>query len=353
MTWAFLDDHANEDEKLQEVGGATAWYWACGLMYCRRKERERRTKGRQYNFIPKAAALGLYPDPKAAQHVKKLVEIGLWEEVEGGYIVPGYRKVYGSDGTEVPPPLDDEEPPSQPPAPPIQPARPSAAQLGGQARARQASRGPAGRFQPAASSNQPVGPAAVQPAGNQPRVRVPGPAPDPDTRSEFRPAAADPKDLTGHGDEAPDSEAASAAGRVDVDVPTEPRNKAEALEMPICARAKFVQDRPDMAPWLLPQEWPEVQRIGKVFEEATGHPRPLGPYHADGGVRAVVALFAVGLMPSDIERGVRLVVASGWWKAATRGLQSLSIEVITRELSKASTAATSSSASKYATMVTD
>jgi hypothetical protein len=152
MTWAFIDDKANENEKLQSVGGGAAWYWACGLMYCRRKESERRQRGERVDFIPTNQALVLFPDPKARAHVAKLVTAKLWHKVDGGYSVNDYRKVYGGPA----------------PAEPIQPAgpadiQPTPSQLGGKARAAAASRGPAGTFQPKASRlDQPSQPHARQ-----------------------------------------------------------------------------------------------------------------------------------------------------------------------------------------------
>lgn len=149
MPWAFLDDRANENEKLLAVGGAAAWYWACGLMYCRRKENERRQRGERVDFIPAAQAPALFADPKARQHVKALVRERLWHQVEGGYAVNDYGKVYGKSG----------QPPT--PAEPDQPASPArnqpnpVSQLGGLARAKSASRGPAGTFLPAGSLDQP------------------------------------------------------------------------------------------------------------------------------------------------------------------------------------------------------
>lgn len=91
MTWAFLDDQANENEKLVEIGGAAAWYWACGLMYCRRKQDERERKQQRLDFIPAKASLTLYADTKAPKHIRELLRVGLWLEAEGGFTVPDYR----------------------------------------------------------------------------------------------------------------------------------------------------------------------------------------------------------------------------------------------------------------------
>jgi hypothetical protein len=155
MTWAFLDDHGHENDKLLQIGGAAAWYWACGLMYCRRKQAERAQKGERFNFIPSFAAKALYADTKASTHIKAIVRVGLWVETEGGYLVHDYKVVYGTDGTDAT---------AAPAAPAESKLTPS--QLGGRARAVQASR-VGGRFQPA-------GPAERQP--NSSRLDQPPPA---------------------------------------------------------------------------------------------------------------------------------------------------------------------------------
>lgn len=189
MSWAFLDDRANENEKLVAVGSAAAWYWACGLMYCRRKESERRQRGERLDFIPANQALVLFPDSRTRSHVKALVAARLWLAVEGGYQVNDYAAVYGSDGSQA----------TRPAAPAATPAgdqlKPS--QLGGKARVAGASRGPAGRFQP-----------------GQLRAR-PDPAPTPEDPTE-KPSSKDLKDSP-----AGEAPAGDEAGRLDLDYRTE------------------------------------------------------------------------------------------------------------------------------------
>jgi hypothetical protein len=86
--WAFLDDRADEHPKLLAVGGEAAWYWACGLCYCRRNFRVP-------GFIPKQKALILYPVTNVKDIIAVLVEARLWHEVDGGYEVHEYGKIYG------------------------------------------------------------------------------------------------------------------------------------------------------------------------------------------------------------------------------------------------------------------
>lgn len=88
MTWAFLDDHADENDKLLDAGAEAAWYWACGLCFCRRK---RISDG----VIRSDKALTLYPVKSPRKVVKRLVEVGLWDVVDGGYQIHDYGSVYG------------------------------------------------------------------------------------------------------------------------------------------------------------------------------------------------------------------------------------------------------------------
>jgi len=88
VTWAFLDDHADENPKLLAVGAEAAWYFACGLCYCRRNETVP-------GFIPAGKALVLYPVANVRRVIRLLVEAKLWDAVDGGYEVHHYGQVYG------------------------------------------------------------------------------------------------------------------------------------------------------------------------------------------------------------------------------------------------------------------
>lgn len=75
MTWAKLDDRANEHHKILAAGAEAAWFWTCGLMYANRQ------KARD-GFIPDAAIRMLYgPVRNPNKLAAKLVEVGLWERV--------------------------------------------------------------------------------------------------------------------------------------------------------------------------------------------------------------------------------------------------------------------------------
>jgi hypothetical protein len=115
-----------------------------------------------------------------------------------------------------------------------------------------------------------------------------------------------------------------------------PRNPAEAMRMPIAARAAYTERNRHMAEWLTPETWPEVQAVAQAVHEANGMrgTARLLPYAKDSGVRAVVALLAAGFEPDELLTAVRGVTKSPWWRAdggKPRSLGALSVEVIRRE----------------------
>jgi hypothetical protein len=80
VTWAKLDDRANEHRKQLAAGAEACWLWACGLMYANRQPA-------RDGFIPDQALPMLYPFKRVAPLAKKLVEVGLWKKVPGGYLI--------------------------------------------------------------------------------------------------------------------------------------------------------------------------------------------------------------------------------------------------------------------------
>lgn len=115
-----------------------------------------------------------------------------------------------------------------------------------------------------------------------------------------------------------------------------PRNPAEAMRMPVAARAAYTERNRHMAEWLTPETWPEVQAVAQAVHEANGMrgTARLLPYAKDSGVRAVVALLAAGFPLDELLTAVRGVTKSPWWRAEggkPRSLGALSVEVIRRE----------------------
>ncbi len=80
MSWAKLDDRANEHRKQLAAGAEACWLWACGLMYANRQTA-------RDGFIPEQMLPMLYPLPpgKRGKLVAKLLDVGLWEAAPGGY----------------------------------------------------------------------------------------------------------------------------------------------------------------------------------------------------------------------------------------------------------------------------
>jgi hypothetical protein len=304
MTWAFTDDHANENEALQAIGGAAAWYYTCGDCYCRRKEPERRTSGARLDFIPATAAYTLFPDAKAKAHVKALVGNGLWLEAEGGFVVAGYmRKYYGASAAAVAP------------AEPV--ARPTPSQLGGQARASQASRGPGGTFQPKSSQ---LAPAAIQPAGPAaPATRASESGSDSGEKEEEKPSS---KDLT-------------SSARIRLERPT---SLESACAIPIRERCELLGTDAHLASYIQPERWPELLRLRELFAEVSGLSNvELGPYAHHKGTQRLVAMFACGHSLETLERAFRQLPKDKWWVDNARkfGIAGLSLNIVDSMLAKA------------------
>jgi hypothetical protein len=301
MSWVFTDDHANENEALQEIGGAAAWYYTCGDMYCRRKEADRRKTGARLDLIPTTAAYTLCPDPKAKSHVREIVRAKLWEQVEGGFVVVGYAAKYGH----------------APPAAPVEaPAKPTPAQLGGQARAAQASRGPGGTFQPktsqlARAGHQPAGPAEPAPR-----------APDPDSGS----GREDKKE--------PSSKDLTSSARIRLERPT---SFESACQIPIRERCELLGTDAHLASYIQPERWPELIQLRDLFAEVSGLSNvELGPYSHHKGTQRLVAMLACH-SPETLERAFRQLPKDQWWRDNARkfGIAGLSLNVIDSMLAKA------------------
>lgn len=78
MSWAKIDDRANEHRKMLAAGAEACWLWACGLMYANRQPA-------RDGFIPEAVLAMLYPFKYPKRLVSRLIDAGLWEKAPGGY----------------------------------------------------------------------------------------------------------------------------------------------------------------------------------------------------------------------------------------------------------------------------
>lgn len=307
MSWAFTDDHANESELLQGIGGAAAWYYTCGDCYCRRKEHERRKAGARLDFIPSTAALVLFPDAKAKAHVAAIVRVGLWLQVEGGYVVLNYAVKYGHETTVA--------------APSTAPAlKPTPAQLGGQARAAQASRGPAGTFQPKPSQLAPAASSRLDQPSQLRASEDPVPVPE---RSEEESNSS--KDL-------PRSASARGTSR------HRPVSLESALETPIQERCQLLGTDAHLASYIQPERWPELLKLRDLFAEVSGLSNvELGPFSHHKATQRLVAMFAAGHSLETLERAFRSLPKNKWWMENGRkyGLSGLSLNVIDSLLAEA------------------
>lgn len=82
MAWLKIDDRVRTHVKIVAAGPQAAWFWFCGICYCR----EHLTDG----FIPTGMLASLCPGVSGAQakrHARKLIEVGLWHEAPGGFTV--------------------------------------------------------------------------------------------------------------------------------------------------------------------------------------------------------------------------------------------------------------------------
>lgn len=84
MSWAKLDDRANQNPKLLAAGAEACWFWACGLMYAN-------SQPARDGVIPELALAILFPVKNPKRLAAKLVEVGLWDPVAKGYRIHDYH----------------------------------------------------------------------------------------------------------------------------------------------------------------------------------------------------------------------------------------------------------------------
>ena len=80
MAWLKIDDRVRTHPKIVEAGPVAAWFWFCGICYCR----EHLTDG----FIADKMLSTLVPGaPSWKRPAAALVAAGLWHREERGYRV--------------------------------------------------------------------------------------------------------------------------------------------------------------------------------------------------------------------------------------------------------------------------
>jgi hypothetical protein len=93
MSWVSIDDNAPDHRKQLAAGPMACWLWVCGLCYCNRQPA-------RDGFIPEPKVALLYPGINAKRDAAKLVAVGLWDRVDGGYRIHEYE-LYQLGAAEV------------------------------------------------------------------------------------------------------------------------------------------------------------------------------------------------------------------------------------------------------------
>ena len=87
--WVKVMNAIGTHPKFLAAGDRAGWLYVCALGYCN----EHLTDG----FIPAPALTVISPTtPQPKQRAKELVDVGLWVEVEGGWVVHDYLSVQSS-----------------------------------------------------------------------------------------------------------------------------------------------------------------------------------------------------------------------------------------------------------------
>lgn len=82
MAWVRLDDLMPENPKVLRAGPGAGWLHVCALAYCNRNLTD--------GHVPATALRRLADLEDPAREAERLVEAGLWDEVEDGYEIHDY-----------------------------------------------------------------------------------------------------------------------------------------------------------------------------------------------------------------------------------------------------------------------
>jgi hypothetical protein len=83
MVWVRIDDQIAHHPKFIAAGPIAAWLWVCGNAYCNKYLTD--------GFIPAAAIRTIGVVTNASKWAEQLVEVNLWERVDGGYRVHDFH----------------------------------------------------------------------------------------------------------------------------------------------------------------------------------------------------------------------------------------------------------------------
>lgn len=82
MAWVRIDDQAPRNEKMLRAGAAACWLWVCGIAHAQ----SQLTDG----FISETALPMIGVTKDAKKLAERLVEVGLFDRADGGYVVHDY-----------------------------------------------------------------------------------------------------------------------------------------------------------------------------------------------------------------------------------------------------------------------
>lgn len=84
MSWVRIDDQAPRNTKLVRAGPAACWLWVCGIAH----SQSQLTNG--FISLHILSMLGVKGVQRTNRLAKQLVSAGLFEKVEGGYMIHDY-----------------------------------------------------------------------------------------------------------------------------------------------------------------------------------------------------------------------------------------------------------------------
>jgi hypothetical protein len=93
VTWVRLADDFADHPKIVAAGALAAWQFVCGLAYCNKHLTD--------GFIPRGAVRRLADVEDPFRLAATLVDVGLWESVDGGWMVHDYLNYQPSRQTVV------------------------------------------------------------------------------------------------------------------------------------------------------------------------------------------------------------------------------------------------------------
>lgn len=84
MAWVKLDDQIPRHPKILAAGPSAAWLWLCSIAHAQSQLSDGFIAKRDFSLVGFSARDGL-------RYARRLVDVGLFEEVEGGYLVHDYH----------------------------------------------------------------------------------------------------------------------------------------------------------------------------------------------------------------------------------------------------------------------